>query len=490
MHTFKHRLADESLLLLIFALYVAMRVLGLPGQVGQDSWLTLLAGREVVDNGLPSVETLTVLARGTEWVDQQWLGQLIFYGAEQLGTLKAALALHALLVTGAVAAAIAAARSLGGSTRRVARIALLAVVAIVLTTWYMRTQSLAYLLFVGVLWLLIADARSPSRRVLFVFPLLVLWANIHGSVVLGVALVGLRALTTVVGVRPPRLQLGNLPRAAALGAGAVVCLFASPYGLDLVGYYRDTLANPEFAKFVTEWQASTPKPLTAPFYALAFAATWIMARNAGRVTPFELLALAITLAGGLLAIRNIAWFAFAALMILPSALAAAPDDDKEDAPLALRFGVAMLACAIIVASSVSFLARAPDSFEHENYPSALGRSIEQAAKDPSARVYASLRHADWILWKYPWLANRVAFDARFELLPGEQLSRIYQFLSQVGHGWEQHAAGYSIVVLPRDRGIAIPHTLPTYRVLLAKGGWRLDYRDDDSVVLVRRQTRS
>jgi hypothetical protein len=487
VHKLRLRLADESLLLLIFALYACMRILALPAQVGQDTWLTLLGGREVVENGPPSVDTYTVIAGGVEWVDQQWLGQATFYAAEQAGTLKAAMGLHALLVLGAFALALAAGRTLGGTSRNVARIALLAVVSIVLTTWYMRTQSLVYPLFVGVLWLLICDARSPSRRVLFVLPLLAVWANVHGSVVLGAGLVGVLALTSIVRVRPMGLRLGNLPRSALLAAGALICLFVSPYAPDLPGYYGDTIANPDFGKFVTEWAPSTPRALTAPFYALAFAAVWILARHARRVTSFEILALAVLLIGAMLAIRSITWFAFAAVMVLPGALGSADEQAADEAPEALRLGVAMVACAGIVAASVAFLARAPDAFEEEAYPAALASSIARAAEDPSARVYASVRYADWLLWKYPTLAGRVAYDARFELLPGTQLSRIYRFLSQVGQDWERHAEGNEIIVLPRDRGIDIPHTLPTYRVLLAQGGLRLRYRDDDTVVLVRTQ---
>src|SRR5207245_10457600 len=50
-------------------------------------------------------------------------------------------------------------------------------------SWNARAQSLAFVLFVAVVWLLIADARAPSRRILFVFPLLALWANIHGTAI-------------------------------------------------------------------------------------------------------------------------------------------------------------------------------------------------------------------------------------------------------------------------------------------------------------------
>ena len=50
-----------------------------PSIVVGDTWLTLMAGREVVENGLPHTEHLTVLGEGRTWTDQQWLAQVVFY---------------------------------------------------------------------------------------------------------------------------------------------------------------------------------------------------------------------------------------------------------------------------------------------------------------------------------------------------------------------------------------------------------------------------
>ena len=84
-----------------------------------------------------------------------------------------------------------------------------------------------------------------SRRVYLVLPLLVLWANIHGSVVLGAALV--RAVrASILRSAPPvtAVRLGAwLPRAAALVLAPWLCVLASPYGLALRGYYRSVLGN-------------------------------------------------------------------------------------------------------------------------------------------------------------------------------------------------------------------------------------------------------
>ena len=166
---------------------VLLTVFG-PSLVVGDTWLTLMAGREVVENGLPRTETLTVLGQGATWTDQQWLAQVVFYGAHELAGMRAVVVLDVLLVVLALGLTAAAARSGGASSRSTFLVGLLAVLAGP-WGWTIRAQTAALPLFAGVLWLLVdAARRGVRRRTLLVLPALVLWANLHGSVVLGAIL--------------------------------------------------------------------------------------------------------------------------------------------------------------------------------------------------------------------------------------------------------------------------------------------------------------
>ncbi len=115
----------------------------------------------------------------------------------------------------------------------------------------MRPQSFAYVLFVGVLWLLFDDLRAPSRRIYLVLALLVLWANLHGSVVVGSALVSGYALIELAGSlwRKPRTVHG---RSLVLLVAPWLCVLASPYATGLPHYYR-TIFSGNFGSYVTEW---------------------------------------------------------------------------------------------------------------------------------------------------------------------------------------------------------------------------------------------
>src|SRR5262249_13754091 len=157
--------------------------------------------------------------------------QLPFYWAHALGGLRLLLLLHFVLLLTAFGLALAFARWSGGSARSVALIGIAGLfVAVPNST--VRAQSFGYLFFVGLFWLLASDVRKPSRRVFLALPLLILWANIHGSVVLGVALVVLWAAAAVLRVGRSGDPEAWRRRAQAYGlvAAAALCLFASPYG--------------------------------------------------------------------------------------------------------------------------------------------------------------------------------------------------------------------------------------------------------------------
>ena len=73
-----------------------------------------------------------------------------------------------------------------------------------------RAQSFAYPLFALTLWLVVADSAAPRlrARTWLVLPVLVLWANMHGSVLIGAAMValyaGYRAVAAVLRRAGPR----------------------------------------------------------------------------------------------------------------------------------------------------------------------------------------------------------------------------------------------------------------------------------------------
>ena len=199
---------NEAVLFPIVALFMIGLLGNMPGELLSDSWLAILGGREIVQHGLPHHDSLAIWTHGHRWVDQQWLGQLFFYGLFALGGVKLALVGHVTAASTAFVLALVAARWRGGSTRAVCWLALPSIFLLIWGSWNARAQSLALVLFLTLLWLLVADARKPSRRVFLFVPLLVVWANVHGTAITGALLVVLLLPKQGIRMKPQTFLLG------------------------------------------------------------------------------------------------------------------------------------------------------------------------------------------------------------------------------------------------------------------------------------------
>lgn len=395
-----------------------------------DTWLALVDGRWIAQHGLPHADHLTVWTAGVHWVDQQWLGQLTFYGLVRAGGIK--LAVLAALALDALALVLAAvvARRLGGTARSVAAAAL---IPIVIGPWLLqaRTQSLALPLFVAVYALVALDARRPSRKVYATVPLLVLWANLHGSVVVGAALLFLHGAI--------ELRRRRVRRGLVMAVAAPATLLASPYGLGLVGYYHTMLIGSPLRDYVLEWAPTHLSAGTAPFFALAFGGVYLLAARGSAVSVLERLAFPALVLLGFTAERNTIWVGLAAVVTLPRLLDVllGPPAPLTSGLRRLNLGLSTVALAFALVVLAVTLAQ-PTSGLLGGWPRAGADAVARAA-GPDGRVLADDSHSDWLLWEEPQLVGRVAYDVRFELFTDAQLARVRSFRSgtepSVGAGY-------------------------------------------------------
>jgi hypothetical protein len=478
--------SGTDVLLVVAVGVLAVKLLtGLVGDFSVDSWLELVTGRAVWQNGIPHHETLTLISLGRPWVDQQWLSQLASYAVFWVGGLGLLGLLNAALMLTAVGGAVLAARRLGAPARSVLLVMAVCLVAIV-PSREVRTQAFVLPLFVCVVWLIVSDCRAPSRRVLWCLPILVLWSNLHGSVTLGAALVALRGLTLGWERRAElrrNARAWRRPLALVLGSGTAILL--TPYGLSIIDYYRATLSNSTLRHVVTEWAPVTSTPSVAvAVLAVAALALWSFVRSPANTTTWEKLALLALCAMTISVVRNAVFFGLLAMVIVPRSLgwtsppAVADGLDRRRALIngVLVLGVAMAA----IVMSVVTLGRPDATVQNAFLSPRLLATVQSATRaDPSLRVFAQREYADWLLWQDPRLSGRIAADVRFELPTAAQTTTLNNVYSATGPTWMQGARGYRLLVLDRAAdGDSI-------RAFERQPGSRVLYRDTQSVVVLR-----
>ena len=332
----------------------------------------------------------------------------------------------------------AAARRRGASDRSVAIILAFGYVTGLANT-VIRAQIWTYVLFAALLALLLSDVRRPSRRVFLVFPLLILWANLHGSVVVGAAprhperpdARGQRP--ALPGPRQPLVARRRARRTAlALHSGLALRARAP-------GYYRGVLDNPTLSQSVSGVGGTD-----------AARAGGLLHHAARRHLAGDPVALGVD---ALRAARALVDWAPRPARDPKRGLVRASSPPRSSRPRSMRPGhprVARrtrvnlaLAGAAIAAAVISLagLASHDRAWWERGYPPQALAAVARAAKqDPSARVFANERYADWLLFYDPALRGRVAYDIRFELLPTKTFTSIVTFRSEHGYDWRRSPA--------------------------------------------------
>ncbi len=297
---------------------VVAAILGVVTIRNPDIFWHLAAGRWILEHAaIPHTDPLRFTAVGLEWIDHEWLFQLVVATVERVGGLDLLAAARVLLVVGLAAVLYAGCRRAGTPAAIAAAVVALAL-AVIRARLYLRPELVT---FAGLALLLTAleHRASPRRwRMGAGVLLVVVWANAHPGALVAPIVVGLYGLGTRFSPEPWRWRwiIGG-----PLGTAAL--LMANPYGPHIFavpGSIAASLAgldatNPDWAPSWTD-----PDPtfvVVALAWLLAFAGA---ARARTLHLPTALVAVA-TLGLGVLQARQQPLFAIAAVFALGHMLA-------------------------------------------------------------------------------------------------------------------------------------------------------------------------
>ena len=272
----------------------------LVASIGADAhWLAALGG-EIVELGKIPAGVPYAAAPSAGWENAPVLGELAFHG------LEAALGDRGLLfaLVGAVFLAVAVLaldmRRDDAADAPSALVLLLVAVAASQSILVVRGQLFSLALFPVLILVLREQARLPSQTVWLLVPLFALWSNVHGGVLVGIAVAASYLLFH---------RLRRTPwTAVAVLAGSLGALLLTPALLDTHEYYSGVLGSEAATGHEGLWaRLSLGMPLDLAF--IAAGVPLVIAAFASRPQLWELVALvglgAMTVQAG----RNAVWLA-------------------------------------------------------------------------------------------------------------------------------------------------------------------------------------
>jgi hypothetical protein len=218
-----------------------------------DTYWHLAAGRWILEHGaVPHADPFSHSMPGTPWTAHEWLSELVLAGLQQAGG-WAALTIATALVFAATLAYLM--RFLLARMEPVHALLLTAFAASMLTGHLLaRPHVLIWPLLV--VWVgSLVDAGEQGRGPPWaLLPIMTLWANLHGSFTLGLALGAALALDAVLGTAPGQ-RWAAARRWTAFAGLSVAAVLITPAGWHGLWYPIQIMNMTVALDVITEWRS-------------------------------------------------------------------------------------------------------------------------------------------------------------------------------------------------------------------------------------------
>jgi hypothetical protein len=415
-------------------------------------------GRLITAEGaVPSVDRLSYTFEGQEWMNHEWLWDVVFWRAYAIAPDAAAWLNYAIVL--AIFALVYA----------VTRSAIVCVLVAFVSQGFLDIRPhLITLLFTGIL---LATRRRHWAPWLWP-PLVALWANLHAGYPFGVGVIAILAVSQARrGAARGRLSL-------AVGL-SVLAMLANPWGYQLLAYPLDYLQPESPFRSITEWRRPPfgldPRGFEGRFW--WFAALAALGLPLAIRRERELMALAVlTFAMAATSRRFIPLFAVTAAP-LAGLFVQALDTRLGAGPRArLALATAALVTAVFLVSGVRVVPRTLDRWTRaDTYPETAVRVLN--ALGPPKRVLNDYVWGGFILLHAP--GAQVFIDQRANTVYDEAIVRDYRFFTTGRLGLHRRLSGYGA-----DAALVRTRSPLAAGLRRDPGGWVPVYADALATILV------
>ncbi len=217
-----------------------------------DTYSHIALGRWILEHrAVPMTDPFSLTLRGEHWVAFEWLAQVIYALALDVGGWPAVVALAATATSTAILMLTRFLLREWQPTPTV--IAVLCALVLTAPHTLARPHMLALPILVGWIAVLIRTLDTRSTPPWHLLPLMTLWANLHGSFTFGLAMIGPIALEALLNA--PVAERWRVVRQWTLfGVLALVAACINPYGPEMILVTFRTVALGAALSTITEWR--------------------------------------------------------------------------------------------------------------------------------------------------------------------------------------------------------------------------------------------
>lgn len=451
------RLTLTHLVYAVLACFAVMRA-GQPGPPS-DVWWQMSAGRYIVQNGsLPHTDMLTHTVAGQPWVVHEWLWEILMFALYAAWGYPGLMALRIVVLLPAIVLITWVCFRRGGQPLPVLATVLIGILAI--GPVVNDRPQMNGMLFLAVLLALIEQARHGRARWLWLAPVVMLvWANVHGSYIMGLGLLGLYLVSLLPHWLSQRRGGGRVSPSPLLVAAVIfvsgVAVLVNPHGLEGAIYpLRYAFGDLSYhSTMITEY--GPPQFGDMDRFLLVFLLLLVLSLGLSRrrLRLFEALTLVVFLYFVLRWGRNVGMTTFMLMPILAEHLTSVWEGRSKRAsapsaptPAPAAFGLAILALVVgITAVSLRTSVARTDQVFAEYTPEAAVQFI--AANHLQGNMLNSYEWGGYLGWRL-WPKYRVYIDGRGDVM-GREFMEEYMGVMTLRPGWQDvlHRRGVAFAVL-------------------------------------------
>lgn len=326
-----------------------MLVLTVVPVANNDVWILMKVGELIVETGkIPDTVLFAfTTVRDNHFNAHEWLVSVLYHEADRALGLDNLMYLVGAFALVQFTLCVVLARRQSGSLGAALLLAMGAMVCANIR--YVLRPELFALLFL-VLLLLAFDRYRRERRwttLLWALPVEILWANCHGSFLVGPAVAGIFALgeglsatRAAAGTLPQRLRQGwfvGLPYAATMLAMIAACVI-NPAGGSLLAFPFQLQHSTVMRQLIREWLPTFSPQIRAErqfwvFMAVFIAATAVVGWLRRFLTATDVLLYGFFAALALERNRHIVWFGFIALTVCARLIGRLPATPRRELQL-------------------------------------------------------------------------------------------------------------------------------------------------------------
>jgi hypothetical protein len=471
-----------------------------------DLWWHLRIGEASLQAGHPIlIDQFSFTRFGVIWTNHHWLSQIALYGLYRIG---------GFLAIGAGVALLACA-SLGTVYTQMGEPALLRAFVIVLAglvaapVWVPRPELVTMVLLGVVGYLLYLFKWKHSDRLWLLVPIFIIWSNLHGGYIVGLALSGAMVagelVNIILGFKGPEiLPFNKILRLVGWSFLAGIAVLINPNGIRMWLIPFETVGINALQNYIVEWASPDfHQFIQQPFIWMLIATIAAIGLSMKRLDGTDLVTIVLFTYLGLVARRNFGPFSIVVAPILSRYLWSAITHwmervlpniraslkrvkilDKLQATRGEEFVTArtrlinfgIVAFLVTVGIMKLYVVTSPvvmDGPEKASTPVDAVAWIQ--ANHPEGNMFNSYNWGGYLLWSlrdYP-----VFVDGRTDLYSDEIINQWVQVVNATS-GWQTVLDRWDINL------ILIEPSWPIIKIL-PSSGWKILYQDNISIIFGR-----